>query len=635
VVLAFFNQAFNIDNIHTSRHVANSLFGWLCIVFVGLIAYRIAGWRAGVIAMLMLFLSPRFLGHSFNNCKDIPFAAAVVMAVFFMLQFFRQFPNVKKVTLVLLTLSIALSISIRIGGLILFGFFGIFGLLFLVQEELKYRAALPKAKKGAATAKSVALYSTAKRLLTYGVGICVAGYFLGLLLWPYALQAPIKHPLEAFSVMSKFAVSLRQNFEGVMQWSSELPWYYTPKYILITVPLAIFVGLLSYLFVGGLKKENRFSTIVVYFAFIFPVFWLVYSNANVYGGWRHSLFVYPFMVVAAGLGFNALIDAAKQKYAKFALTLLPLALLLSPAIFTVKNHPYEYVFFNRLAGGIKGAYGNYEMDYYYHSTREASEWVLDDVRKNGAPDSTRKTKVVSWHSSSVNYFLRKDTADISVGFVRWNERGFNDWDYAIFTITGMNAELLKNKKAFPPKNTAYQIKVDGVPICIVLKREENSDFYGHKAMQQRDFNSAVPLLKKALAYDNYNEQALNDLILIYQQANMLDSAQVLAQQWVAFNKGSTPAMTQLANTYLAKGDFSKAIVTASQIIKYNNRDVSGLWVTAQAQAQQGQPNDALRTLQRLLKMRGDFKPAYQLMAQIYDQAGDKQRAQQILNAMPK
>ena len=32
-----------------------------------------------------------------------------------------------------------------------------------------------------------------------------------------------------------------------------------------------------------------------------------------------------------------------------------------------------------MVGGVKGAYGNYELDYYYHSTREASEWVIENA----------------------------------------------------------------------------------------------------------------------------------------------------------------------------------------------------------------------------------------------------------------
>lgn len=638
-VAAFINDVFNIDNVHITRHILDSLLGWLCILFIGLIAYHIGGWRAGVIAMLMLFLSPRFLGHSYNNPKDIPFATSIVMAVFFMLQFFRQFPKVKKSTVVFLILAIAFSISIRIGGLVLFGYFGIFGLLFLVKKAIERRNELVNEKnenrKGKKTKKisfsQLVLASDVKKLLLYGVGICIVGYFLGLILWPYALQSPIKHPLEAFREMSKFAVNIRQNFEGFMYWSSELPWYYTSKFILITIPIAVIIGFILYLVFGGLKKKNWFTTFIIYFCAIFPVFWLAYTNANVYGGWRHSLFAYPFMAAIAGLGFDGLIGFVKNRYAKIVTTVLPFVLLLPPFIFIVKNHPYEYVYFNEFVGGTKGAYGNYELDYYYHSTRELSEWVIKNTNTENLEEG-EKLHVVTWHQPSVGYFFRNDTSKFSVGFSRWHERGYNDWDYGVFTITGINPELQKSKKAFPPKNTVYQVKVDGVPIGLVLKREDKNDFFGHQAMQQGRATEAVTYLRKALDYDEYNEQALNDLITIYTNQNP-DSAFILAKHWVAFNKGNTTALNHLANLYFAKGDMANALRTANAITKVSPHDISGLWIAANIYAQQGKLNEALRSLQAILRVRGNFKPAYQLMAQIYEMAGDRQRAQQIINAM--
>jgi hypothetical protein len=291
VIMAFVNDVFNVDNIHTTRHIFNSFLGWLAILFVGLIAYKVAGWRAGVFAIILLFASPRFFGHSFNNCKDIPFATAVIAALFFMVLFFQEFPKVKKKTFVFLILAIAFSISIRIGGLILFGFFGLFGLAYLIKtainkrNELKIKSKNISKKNQVNTKLSDLLpLKTIKRLFFQGLFICIAGYFLGLILWPFALQAPLQNPLLAFKEMAYFVTSLRQNFEGMLQWSDALPWYYTPKYILMTIPVAVMIGAILYLFVGGCKKENRFTTFILYFSFIFPVFWIVYSGANVYGG---------------------------------------------------------------------------------------------------------------------------------------------------------------------------------------------------------------------------------------------------------------------------------------------------------------------------------------------------------------
>ena len=616
----FVIKAFNADDYMAVRHVMNALMGALLMLFVGLLARLIGGWRAGCIALLLIFFSPQILGQSFNNPKDIPFAAFLMGAVYYIAWFIKEFPNPSWKTCVKLGVMIGATIGIRPGGFLLLPYFGLF--------VMAYYMMVNKPKEYFSAANQLVLKQVLIRVLAV-LGVMLVVMFI---LWPYALKNP-GNIVSSFKRASKFESILRQLYEGKMVWSDQLPWYYTLKYIFITSPLAVFAGVAAYLFTCRKFEKGYFWLFVLLFCFAFPIFWVAYSEANIYGGWRHSLFAYPTLAVAAGLGFNSLILLfSKNKYLHIALTALPLVLLVNPIAFAVKNHPYEYVYFNKLAGGVKGAYGNYEMDYYYHSTREASEWIIADVRKNGAPDSTRKTRVVTWHLPSVSYFFRKDTADFSVGFSRWYQRGYNDWDYAVFTITGVNPELLKNKKAFPPKNTAYQVKVNNVPVCLVLKREDRCDFLGHRAMQS-NAGSAIPLLRKALVYDEYNEQALEDLITVYQQVNMLDSALVLAQRWVAFNKGSTTALNQLASVYLAKGDYSSAIVTANAIIKYNSRDISGLWIAANAQAQQGQMNDALRTLQRLLKIRGDFRPAYQLMAQIYDRAGDRQRAQQILNAI--
>ena len=56
VLTAWFNDTFGINDIAKSRHIFNSLCGWLIILFGGLIAWRLGGWKAGVFAMLLLFL---------------------------------------------------------------------------------------------------------------------------------------------------------------------------------------------------------------------------------------------------------------------------------------------------------------------------------------------------------------------------------------------------------------------------------------------------------------------------------------------------------------------------------------------------------------------------------------------------
>jgi tetratricopeptide (TPR) repeat protein len=601
ILMEYWNQTFKIENISAIRHIFNAIYGWLALLFAGLIACLIGGWRAGVFTVLLLFFSPRFLGHSFNNPKDIPFAAAVMAAIYFMALFFKQFPKVKISTFIFLILFIAFSISIRIGGVLLYAYFGLFGVVYIVQEFKSSRVQIVESRRQKAESSYSLTFlrsSGLVRLFLYGLGIVIMSYFLGLLLWPYALQAPLKHPLEAFSEMSKFAIGIRQLFEGSLQWSDYLPWYYTPKFILMTIPVAVMVGLVLFFIFVWKDKKNYFNYFIIFFTFFFPIFWIVYTNANVYGGWRHSLFAYPPMVVAAGLGFNLVVDRLTQKTTKISLihvTSIGLLILLlwNPIRHIIKNHPYEYVYFNELTGGINKVYGNYEMDYYYNSTREAAGWLL----KNAEPplDGNSKIRVASWHSASIQYFLKKDTANFQTGFSRWYERGNTDWDYAIFTITGMMPEEIKSPE-FPPKNTVYQVKVDDKPICLVLKRKTKDDFTGFQLMNEKEYGSAIHYLTKAFEIDPTNIAIALNLIECYFKTGKLDSAKIYIDQLLQY-----VPKNEVANYFLAH--------------YYNFTD---------------EPKSALKILKTTRENNKNFKAAYHFAFQIYAKQNDLKSAEKMM-----
>ena len=298
----FVAKTLSVNNKYSVRHVVNSLFGWLAILFAALIAYRIAGWRAAVITFILMLFSPRLLGHSFNNLKDIPFASSIIIALYYIIRLIQQFPKIKISTAVLLACAIGIAIAVRVGGLILFPYFAFFSFLYFLLRNYKKPGLFSK----------TARYEFLK-LLTWGVAISFVGYVIGVLLWPFAIQKPVENVLFAYKSMSSFAIGIRQLFEGSLQWSDYLPWYYTPKLILMTIPVAVIAGLMLFFIFIWKDKKNYFNYFIVFFAFFFPIFWIVYTNANVYGGWRHSLFAYPPMVVAAGLGFNLAIEWVTQK----------------------------------------------------------------------------------------------------------------------------------------------------------------------------------------------------------------------------------------------------------------------------------------------------------------------------------
>ncbi|GHT40265.1 hypothetical protein AGMMS49965_08280 [Bacteroidia bacterium] len=614
---AFVVKIFNIDDYMTARHVCNALVGAFLMLFVGLLAKLIGGWRAGSLALLLIFFSPHIVGHSFNNPKDIPFAAFAMGAIYYIAWFIKEYPKPTLKTSLKMGVMMGAAIGIRPGGFLFFAYFGLFVMVYylMVNKPKQYFS-----KENRAILKKI----FAQAAVVLGAMLVVM-----FILWPYALRDPLHNIISSFKTASHFYVNMLQIFEGKLLYSEDLPWYYNLKYIGITSPIVVLMGGGVQLFAAGRQPKGWFWTFVLLFCFAFPLFWIAYTKAIVYNGWRHLTFVYPTLVVAAALGFNSVVNWAKNKKLKFALTVLPVVLLFDPLIFTIKNHPYEYTYYNQFVGGAKGAFGNYEMDYYDHTPREASEWILADMAKNGAPDLTRKTRIVAWHpTSSVNSFFRNDTARFSVGFVRWNERGFSDWDYAIFPVTGISPSLLQSKEAFPPKNTAYQIKVDGVPIGIVLKREDRSTYYGHIALQQGNFAEAKAQLIKALDYDAYDEQALDDLAELYIRTEHYDYAMTLVEHWQSFAKDNGKVLNFLGTIYLYKGDFANALLTANTFTELYPHHVEGLLIAANVYERQNNLEEAWHTLSTIV-MKQDCKPAYELMLQIVNRIGDEDAAQQI------
>ncbi|MDR1757900.1 MAG: phospholipid carrier-dependent glycosyltransferase [Bacteroidales bacterium] len=569
----------HIDNYQTLRHIMNAFMGFIAILFAGLLAKNIKNWRAGTIVMVLLLLSPRFLGHSFNNPKDIPFAAMFMAGLYYIHKFITEYPKPKIRTCVKLAIAIGLSIAIRAGGILLYAYFGFFLLVyFLIINKPKHYFQIQHLK-------------IAGHLLLKFILIVVAAFLITIPLCPYIMPAPIHNTMEAFSGLSHFSTALRQLFEGELQWSDMLPWYYTPKYILMTIPTAVILGVILFFCFLKQNKKTGFENFMIGFAFIFPIFWIVYSNANVYGGWRHAIFAYPPMVIAAGLGFHALIDFIQSRITKrelqknsdfqfstsnfqfikvpyYLAIVLPFLLLIPPALHILRAHPYEYVYFNELAGGMKKAYGNYEMDYYFHSTREASEWIIAHATTDSVTPG-KKIKVVAWHNASVQYFFRHDTARFQIGFVRWYERGNSDWDYAIFPITGIMPEQIKDTPNFPPSDCIHTINVDGFPICLILKRASRYDFIGNNYKSKNMPDSAIICFKKALCQDSLNESALMNVIETYMQHGQPDSAKPYIDRALRHWPHHETSNFFLAHYELGKQNADNALKACQDIIKDN------------------------------------------------------------------
>jgi len=559
---------------HNIRHLLISILGMLTILFAGLAAKEIFNWRAAVITALLLFVTPRFVGHSLMNPKDLPFAFGYAFALFFMLRFLNQLPAPAWKTAAGLIAGIAISINVRIGGILLLAY-----LLMFIPLFWFYFSAL---RKNAAFNNSAL-----SKLAVKAVVIIILSYVLGLLFWPYGLMDPIENPIAALLRFSKYPAKINQLFEGEQIRSNKLPWYYLPKYLVISNPFILLIGTALFLMLFSRMKKiyKRGLAMVVLFLFIFPVAYIILKKSTVYSGARHVLFVIPPMAVLSAVGWESLLYLLKSTFAKAGVGLVMAALSVNPVRWVFVHHPYQYVYFSPVVGGVKEAYKYYTSDYWMMSVKEACGWLVKNVKQD------KKIKVATNCPYPAGIYLSNLADSFEVVYARYYLRSDADWEYGIFYVDYVNPYQLQNGY-YPPDHTIHIVRVDGAPLCVILQRVDKSDYYGFRALDGKRYTEAISYFEQAIkSYPN------SEAVYMGLGAALL------------FNHEPEKALKPL--------EHSLRLMPKQGLVNY----YIGL-----ACAQLGKPELAISYLERSIKINPRIPQSYLLLAKIYETLGDKQSA---------
>lgn len=553
---AVISKALPSVNEWNIRHGWNSMFGFLAMLCAGLVAVEVAGWQAGLITLILMAFSPRFFGESMNNPKDITMAAGYMLTYVFILKFLKQLPKPTLKIAIGLGLSIGMALGIRIGGLLLIPYLFLFyGLAMLNLYGLGTLLDFSKFKDNVWPSFKFALLAA------------VLGYCISLLFWPYGLVGPLSHPLEALNVAEKFPVQIKILFEGAHISSTEVPWYYIPKWLLISTPLFGLFGLaLSFILVPQMAREKKLLMLgFLYFTIVFPLGYVIYKKSVLYDTMRHFFFVYPSIIILSGLAFNYLLNVM-QKNIKYAVVAIIVVLVALPGRFMFANHPNEYVYFNELVGGIKGAFGNYETDYYMNSVKQCTDWMHEHENLKRADG--RKTTIYSNAVAPTYFYFLHDTSYVATGYASYRQRSEKDADYEIMYCRFVDRDLLLNG-CFPPEQNIYTVYADGVPLSAVLKKTDKGDYLGQELMGKGDFVGAIAQLEPyALKYPK-NDAVLANLGLCYLNANRFDDAIKVLNQAQALTKENSNVGYYLGLAYFYKQDFTNAAALFTESVKAN------------------------------------------------------------------
>jgi tetratricopeptide (TPR) repeat protein len=353
---------------------------------------------------------------------------------------------------------------------------------------------------------------------------------------------------------------------------------------------------------------------------VFPVIFVILKNSNLYGSWRHFLFLYPGIILFSALGIHAFLIRFKQQFVRMATAVLFLILLVHPLKFMAMNHPYFYLYYNQLVGGLSGAYGNYETDYYYTSIREGAEWLQEYLK-----DKPQQSDIIVGSNFESDWYFRKNE-NVKCVYFPWQKRSNYNWDYAIVANSYISPFQLKNQ-IWPPANSLYTIYADGVPICAVLERVTNDDFYGIQEQKQGSFNKSVLMFQKALLVDPENELIYYKFAEVLLATNQPDSAKQALKKCLEINPDYEPALVLAGDLAARQNDLQEAVRYYEEAIGANRKYFSAYTRLAGIYAETDVV-EAQKVLMDCLKLNRRYKPALTLLAETYRKT-DPLRAEKI------
>jgi len=414
-------------DVFVIRHVLCALIGIGGIAAAWATARLIAGPRAGLLAALALAICGPWFGAMFNHTKDVPFAAAMMGAIYFLCRAARALPSPRAGDVIGFGLLLGVALGLRAVGLLL-----------VIYALLAIALRLPT------PATSVPAARFAVQSLAALMPALVLGYLIMIAAWPWA-ALELLNPARAIFAFANFHYEIRTILSGSVYEMAQVPRSYVPTYLAIKLPLVMLFGAALALLLIAKKARapteaqaagRRRETVFIAFVAAFPVLCQVIGRGPAFTGLRHFLFVVPPLAVLVGVGLDGLLGWLEEQRRAWAMGAFAaiIAWHVWDASVLARLHPYEYLFYNQIVGGLEGATRLYVTDYWVNIMPEAVDKLEAYVARLRQEPDKRFTVAVCGERLP---FEKKAHAPL-----QWSK----DWDTADFYIapTHMNCDRVLN-----------------------------------------------------------------------------------------------------------------------------------------------------------------------------------------------
>ena len=369
--LAYIEILFNIDkskSIYLLRHYINFLIFFIATIYFYFSLRIFYNKTISIIGFIFLISSPRIFAESFYNNKDMIFLSLYVITSYYFIKFYI---NKKLINIIFFSLFAALSINIRVLGLL-----PIFILVFFLFLD-----GLNRKEKLLLNSKYIILNLILVSIFVY-------------LIWPFLWSNPLNNILYTLKSMSSYDWPGLVFFLGEYHEGKKIPWNYSMVLFTTTTPLIIvilfLIGLANcfrQLFINFLSlRENEisnlwkndlqlFNTFSLFNILIILIF-IIEFESTLYGGWRHIYFLYPSIIV---ISLSSLSIVKKILNFKIMYSIIFFFLIINLK-WLIQNHPYQFVYYNPLIK--KYIKNNFELDHWGVSNIHSINYLLNQYDKD-------------------------------------------------------------------------------------------------------------------------------------------------------------------------------------------------------------------------------------------------------------
>ncbi len=429
--------------------VPSAVFASALAGFVYLIGARVFGRVAGVLAVPLLFLQPRFFFHAHLACFDVPVIACWVAVVY---GYWRALDDPRWGVFTGLAWGVALSVKLNAFFLPI-----VLGLHWLVYAWAARRRGEPF------------------RMPWVFAWMGVLGPFLFLALWP-------RHWFDTVDRIQWYLNFHLQHVHYFVYYFGEniqqpplpisYPWVMTLVTVPATILLAFVVGVALYRRRTDAPNLRLATGALLAINIIFPIALISMPETPIFGGTKHWASAMPFLAIVAaggvtacgralGLAFLDHTPASSGFLRATGISVVALAVALPAVMASVENHPIGPAYYNELIGSYRGA-ADLRMGrkFWGFVSREGLPYVNEHAPKN-ARIWTHNTTSFAWamyqKDGLVRSDLRSTSAEASQMALYHHQKAF------IYMLIPM-------WQAYGTRTPTYVVDRDGVPYLSIYER---------------------------------------------------------------------------------------------------------------------------------------------------------------------